>query len=263
MSASALAGTGVLQSVFISKPTSIAGIQALREAVSAAQQLSKIAQPRYPLELHANALALNLVSRDRSTKGLWARVVPLVLAPHLRELLQRWRRRSQEASAPIASFVHKLAALARTRYERALFLDNDIRVLQPSLVHSLLSSTLAVADLAMPLDTNRETGAFEMAPPLCSCLVAYHNTAEVRRLWEGASLRLLTHRHPHVRQTDQEMIWFEWTQNQTRLRVLALPEEYYCPLPANAAPQWQTSGWPFSRHKCRSTHMHSTRVQLG
>ena len=44
----------------------------------------------------------------------------------------------------------KLAALLRARFARAVYIDNDVYVLKPSLVHALLSKTLRVADVAAP-----------------------------------------------------------------------------------------------------------------
>ena len=32
-----------------------------------------------------------------------------------------------------------------------------------------------------------------------------------------------------IRQGDQEMIYMQWVERQPELRVLALPEEYFCP----------------------------------
>ena len=46
----------------------------------------------------------------------------------------------------------------------------------------------------------------------------------------GAATRLAAKRHPTVRQGDQEMLWFEWQDALAdRLRLMILPEEYYCP----------------------------------
>lgn len=58
---------------------------------------------------------------------------------------------------------------------------------------------------------------------------------------------------------------YEWTQSQTHLRVVALPEEYYCPrderqrqrqpLSLLAASTWRTS-WRNGVYRCRSLHGH-------
>ena len=124
-------------------------------------------QPRYPLELHGNAFAISRLRRAPSPQALWDRLLPLRLAPHLRARLSQQEQHDRArgfVSVP-AHFVYKLAALASTHFQRALFLDNDVRVLQPNLVHTLLSATLGVVDVAMPLDINRDTGA-RCPPPL-------------------------------------------------------------------------------------------------
>ena len=46
----------------------------------------------------------------------------------------------------------KLHALSGTRFSKTLFLDADLFVLHPQLVGRLLTTTLDVADIAMPLD---------------------------------------------------------------------------------------------------------------
>lgn len=69
-------------------------------------------------------------------------------------------------------------------------------------------------------------------PPLCSCLIAYTNSTLARALWRGAAERLVAHKHRNLRQSDQEMIWLEWSRvgGPNGLRVLSLPEEVLdCP----------------------------------
>lgn len=145
-------GAGVLQLAFLKNPASIAGNQALQEAMSSVTQLIKIMRPSYPVELHANDAAIAWLQRESPTRRTpWNRVVPLRLDSHIQPMLRGVRG--------VEVFVYKLAAFKSTSYERALFIDNDIHVLQASLVHTLLSATLNVADIAMPLDINRGTGA--------------------------------------------------------------------------------------------------------
>lgn len=68
-----------------------------------------------------------------------------------------------------------------------------------------------------------------------------------------------------MRQGDQEKIYLEWTSNQTSLRVLVLPEEFYCPLASASAQgvrqhaQWVTNGWPEAKYQCKATHWHGSR----
>ena len=55
----------------------------------------------------------------------------------------------------------------------------------------------------MPVDTNREawrSHGLDAAPPVCSCLIAFRNSRDVRALWHGAAARLLEEHpsHPYV-----------------------------------------------------------------
>jgi hypothetical protein len=106
-------------------------------------------------------------------------------------------------------------------------------------------------------------------PMLCSAVLAFRQSALVRSFFFGAARRLMSGAHPGVRQGDQEMLWFEWTRaagdkaggdgpraneegaeessagsGGTPLRVLALPEEVYCPLEARQSPSiiWAPRG---------------------
>jgi hypothetical protein len=115
-------------------------------------------------------------------------------------------------------------------------------------------------------------------------LIAYSNVTLMRRLFIGAAERLIDRRgrylpsdapdQPwfHVRQSDQEMIWYEWTRAQTALRVVTLPEEFYCPLVPvetdddnrSAKAIWYTAWRKSSEcragrcqdYRCRSLHGH-------
>ena len=78
-------------------------------------------------------------------------------------------------------------------------------------------------------------------PPMCTCIMAFRRERSVKRLIMRASARLVNRSnlvdptvHEHrsfVRQTDQEMVWFELFEGEVAKlpRVLMLPEEYYCP----------------------------------
>ena len=55
---------------------------------------------------------------------------------------------------------------------------------------------------------------------------------------------------------------YEWTESHPQLRVLSLPEEYYCPLEHRQKPWkdaagavWQTS-WRNGIYRCRAVHGH-------
>lgn len=269
-------GMGVLMCLYMHSSTSLVGRMAVREGLAGASHLQRVMRPRYPVELHANQHALSHILRARTARELRNSIIPLTLSPKLQDLLHYTEKSSTRQASnrrdSFYAFLHKLEALRSTKFRRAVLLDADIRVIQPSLVHSLLNSTLRLADVAMPVDTNRIVwhgsgaesarygAASDGAPPMCSCMVAFRNTPIVRSLWWGAAKRLIEGRHPSARQGDQEMIWFEWTTNLTELRMLVLPEEYYCPLGATTRPDeqamWKTAGWPTGRYACKATHWH-------
>ena len=76
-------------------------------------------------------------------------------------------------------------------------------------------------------------------PPVCTCVIAYRRTPRVHRLFAHAAARLAYRTNPSdvtnpflsVRQTDQEMMWFEMFTGppEEQPPTLTLPEEYYCP----------------------------------
>ena len=267
--------TGVIMCIYAHTPASLTGRMAVKELLTSASQIRSIMSPRYPIELHANDHALALIERRVRWQELWDFLVRMTLPGPFQQMMVK--RTSSGTDTGIRdsfyAFVHKLCALDQTHFRRAVFIDADVKVIQPSLIHSLLSSTLRLAEVAMPVDTNRrpwQNLGFEGVPPICSCLIAFHNIPTVRALWMGAAIRLLEGRHPQVRQGDQEMIMFEWaTQNVTQLRMLVLPEEYYCPINmANQASgpttrmlmQWKTIGWPVGTYDCKAIHRHGRQV---
>lgn len=112
-------------------------------------------------------------------------------------------------------------------------------------------------------------------PPVCTGIVAFARGDAVRHLLQHAAVRLInqtnlidptatastrnnTRNITYVRQTEQEMIWFELAHGpvEKQPRVLILPEEYYCPavpgslqaidyltaLGAGAYPIWSVDG---------------------
>ena len=98
-------------------------------------------------------------------------------------------------------------------FSRTVYLDCDVYVLSPPLVHHMLTAVLAVADVAMPLDPGREHHLSPMGtspwlapasgpPLLCSALIAYDSRrgGPAASLWLGAARRLALGRHPRVRQ---------------------------------------------------------------
>ena len=263
----------------------------LQEAARSARLLRSVMRPRFPTLLLANQMAVEQLGAT-GLAGSWDEARELTLGPEVRPwLLARIQRADSTATLPLSwstcrsesdagctesPYLWKLCALTQTPFERTLFLDVDLFVLWPPLVQSLLRSTLALADVAMPLDVGRffEPWASTPVPPLCSCMIAYGNaTSAVRQLFLGAARRLIEHMHRRTRQGDQEMIWFEWTYVQHSLRVFPLPEEYYCPgvqlLRDNSSRaewlnSWQGShGTERGRYRCKALHAHGyTEDQL-
>ena len=133
-----------------------------------------------------------------------------------------------------------MSALLSTEFERTLFLDVDVFVLSPGLVHELLVSALHVSDVAMPgpvperhlLVSAAVTQLTRGVPMLCSCMMAYRSTPPVMAWVRDAARGILRAERPELmRQGDQEYLWLQRVENQThaRLRVLGLSDDYYCP----------------------------------
>ena len=266
----------VLHAIYLREPGRTASV--LREGLMAARALRRLRETASPAlgaafvsvlftnENAAGALPPGSAPWDeRHTIGLEAS-----FRRQLASLAPRRRRAVLARSAP---YLFKLSALLRVDAPRALFLDCDLLVLQRSFAAEMLRSVLAVSDVAMPIDPGREpalaerrppwTTATAGPPPLCSAVIAFRRTNATAALWLGAGARLISAAHPEVRQGDQEAIWFEWTRGSGRgLRVLPLPEEYYCPLERRQAPQrleaavWRSS-WRNGRYRCRSVHGHA------
>ena len=258
----------------------------------AAAALRSVMSPAYPMHLHASESALERLKDDLH---LWDRATPLTMVPALNAILEaRFGTAKavgfylQNATSEAPRFVWKLSSLLSSEFERTLFLDADLFVLWPAFVHSLLTGTLALGDLAMPIDVGRNFAPWSrtVAPPLCSAVTAYWtNRTDVVELLLGAAKRLIWHRHKSIRQGDQQMIWMEYVSVRTSLRVITLPEEYYCPQhaikPARggastaaaaaasgnetrrvARPEW-TNAWGEGHLWCKAVHSHSyTKEQI-
>ena len=235
------------------------------EATDAARLLRHVARPALPITLFANPCFRSLLTPGDAT--LWDSHRPLRLADALRPFApagyeddlvgdgcarsagayQNYRGAMLRGGAlrgdhplKIKAFVLKLSAMMSVEYGRALFLDLDVYVLSPGLPHELLSSALRAADVAMPgpvperhaLVDAALTEATRSAPVLCSCLVAFRVTPAVLAWMRDAARGILRAERPELkRQSDQEYLWLHRAENATHadLRVLALPDEYYCP----------------------------------
>ena len=242
----------------------------LPECVTAARQLRRAldgghAPEALPMTLAADNSTIAVLRTRPQWFGLWNSYMPLDTAKALRAFNAAGLLRQREQLH--LHFLWKLMAQAVTPYEETFYLDNDVLVLQPTLARHLLSNTLRLSDLVMPLDPARppaKTSVSELRkqrqsrksgdvattppmydkgiPPLCTCVMAYRRTPSVQRLLEGAAVRLALSLNPVdptvrtgspvvIRQSDQEMLWLELTQAppDPRLRLFVLPEEYFCP----------------------------------
>lgn len=210
-----------MMAMYAAWPGSIAGRTTVHEGLTSARILRRLSQPRYPIELFANDHALQICGTPCVTNTDDERSRIFIRVASSRGLDARLQRMLDDDATSHSSrirdfrflpFLFKLHALLTTSFERALFIDTDLHVRQPTLVHGLLNRTLNLAEVAAPLDPHRlRDGAkeaddnFVAAPPLCTCLLAYRNTEQTRALWLGAAERLISVRHPSVRQSDQEV----------------------------------------------------------
>ena len=247
----------------------------LPECVTAARQLRRVLRSStsalqnsglvFPMTLACDNATLAILRTRPQWYGLWDSYMLLDTAKARRAyfaagLLQE-RRQLQ------LHFLWKLMAQAMTPYEETFYLDNDVLVVQATLAKDLLTNTLRVSDLVMPVDPVRQSHGMSVSeirkakqsrrwgvvaktppmydmgiPPLCTCVMAYRRSPSVQRLLEGAAVRLALSLNPVdptirggmpviIRQSDQEMLWLELTQSppDPLLRLFVLPEEYFCP----------------------------------
>ena len=252
------------------------------EIVHAARLLRQVSVPALPLALMHNERILT----DRQLRwlqskpiySLWDRHVTFEMHPAIKPYYAMWAKELGAGSPNVRGWQSisywKASALLQSPFNRTLFLDNDVYVLQPSLVNDLLGSTLRNADVAIPVNTARGTGFWASAPlpSLCIALVAFNSNAATRDFFVGAARRLATHAHlgagyAGVEQRDQEMLWFEWRATPA-FRMLPLPEEYYCPdveleLNGSVPQAWWQLNWgtlddaTLGRLPCKSVHGHA------
>lgn len=266
------------------------------EAVMSAAHFRSWAEPRLPMELFSNERARAALRGARypetcvwNATELWdfhseATVLHPAVAGHVRaaEASQAENTTGAQA-AEVSVWLLKINVLLRARFERTLFLDLDIWLAQPAFPANVLEQTLNVTDVAFVVDAGRPNKHhtflprrvrrwWAAPPPMCSCLVAYRKTAAVVRFFAGAARRFLAGDFLESRKhTDQEAMYSEWLQSQDpALRLLLLPEEYYCPrwgdfgfnfTDAQGKPitrlvdaEWHTDfGWPYY---CRTVHGH-------
>ncbi len=287
---------GVLNFFFLKQlpRTALDTQRAITELVTAADVLHDVMRPSFPTMLAANPLALEALSAAGSPVTLrWDASRILALCAEFEPWLRtKWQRQhgaagidanSKASSLPSSwgtcatvkdtgctwnVYLWKLASFLQSPFKRTLYLDQDVLVVWPPLVHGLLTQTLTIADMASPLDVGRFFPPYSTSPvpPICGCFIAYSNATEVQELFLGAASRLVGKVHRGVRQGDQEMIRFEWMSGRQSLRLITLPEEYYCPglqyVQQNVThAEWRTS-WKGTlnvergRYRCKAVHAH-------
>ena len=271
-------GCGVLFAVL--SPVGSAPTRAVFEAVLSARHLRAIMSPAYPMALFTNTPAYQQVAAMASTLGssggsvlnVWDlhRNLDSLMTPIEKQLVGE-----NGAHGPsLGAAAGKLVALLNSPFERTLSVDVDIWVMRPTLVHELLAHKLILSDIAMPLDPFRHSIMYNaIGPPFCTCLMAYGNSTIIRDQMAAARAGLMRRSHRSVRQSDQEYMWFEWIR-RPEIRLLMLPEEYYCPgiqAPAlgmltetalahgfavqkTYVPLWMTSA---RSYPCHSVHTHA------
>ena len=233
------------------------GWQLFKEAFVAARMLRTRSSSVWPMALvAANETWAWIQSQVPTGATPWDIHVPFDTAhAHLRFCHERMRPGAKVTMHDDAEkWLWKIATFLLTPFSETLYLDTDVVVLSRTFVSDLLHQSLKVADLVGFVDPQRpaqrmlHSKASSLVlnpkmygrgiPPLCLGLMAYRLTPAVASLLERAAIRLL-HRSnisdptdgSLVRQGDQEMVWFELVSGpaDTSLRILVLPEEYYCP----------------------------------
>ena len=241
-------GCGMLHTAFTNEKTSLPYLQA---TAAAARRLRQLVRPTLPLAL-AGVRHTWLLLDEHGLRGAWDMHVT-IKAPD--EFLNETQRAALggNRSLELTSYgTSKLLGLLSSPFDRTLYMDVDVHVLDGSLPRSLLSDTLRLADVAMPVDPSRDNDVWYRAagaPPLCGCMIAYRRNAATTSLFRGAMSQMLAVTRPEycfdrsrygrplhkrdcrrLRQGDQEYIYWEWTRAaDPALRMLVLPEEYYCP----------------------------------
>ena len=232
----------------------------VEEGIAAARLLRhNTHETKLPLTLFSNTCFRQLVLQ-RGASALWDEHRELRLQAELRPLVTAQSSccvkeacSANKISPLVYAYALKLSALLSSRYDRTLFIDLDILVLSPSLPWTLFD-ILSVVDVAMPgpvpgrhSNLGSATATTLGVPVLCSCLMAYRTSPQVLSWMLDAARRLLTRESPALRrQGDQEYLWLAWVHAHTKLRVLGLPDEYYCPHAAFATLQLERSATPLS-----------------
>jgi len=235
-----------------SKPTSL-----MTELVISASFLRQYTSPPLLMALVTSPSTRRFIQSRAEINTLWDRIIDFDQDAAASRLIQLRERDANvvKLAGQAVPFLWKICALLLSPFQSTLYLDADTMVLEHSLAHNLLTRSLRLHHMALPVDVGRpgnrdptyrrlhsRMGAaklfqeakedseantppqplsapmFAMGfPPVCSCVVAFTRHPKVRRLFMHAAMRLMGRLNPTdltnaslgIRQTDQEMMWFE------------------------------------------------------
>ena len=247
------------------------------EAAVSASFLRQHMEPQLPMALVTSPPTRAFIQSRPEIRRLWDHYIDFdheMAARRLSDLKQRKPELVRMVDGSM-TFLWKLGWLLLSPFQRTVFLDADVLVLERSLVSSLLRRSLRIHEIAFNVDVARP-GSLDPSyqtvrslvgsnnvmrtrpigngdrpqpqnapqfakgfPPVCSAMIAFRRQPRVRRLLLYAATRLMSMLNPSdltnaslgIRQTDQEMLWFELITGDEAQQpsTLLLPEEYYCP----------------------------------
>lgn len=265
------------------------------EAVLAMRLLRDRMRPALPCALVADGTAwAHLGTMGLHT--LWDRWIGLPDPAQTTTTMLAGLPQRQHARPGEVAWLFKFAALLLSPFNATVYMDLDVLVLSQTLIADLLHHTLRVADLAFPHDPAREPREYPTfhriadfgrgVPPMCAGLLAFRLTPSVSRLLERAADALLRRtvdlKALGFRNGDQEMIWHQlWTgglADDSSLRMMQLPEEYFCPFrrgrermhqlgPSLDGPVLAAASWPrwvtsWGKYRCKALHGHINGADL-
>jgi hypothetical protein len=264
----------------------------MREALASIRQLKHVSAWLPPIALIRNELAWQKLRELATSYGadsdaLWDVHLNMTMHPLIAQAIERGRA-SPGASTRLKSLgtvgrawiermLFKFSSRLLSPFERTLFLDLDVFVIDRELVRRLLMQTARLADVALPIHPYRERfWASAAAPSICAAIIVTRRNADIDQLWVGAAERMaglcnftgVANLTVLGRMGEQASLWFQWVHAQPWLRVLVLPEETYCPGPANIhrwqerRPMWST-GWHRSSKvmACKAVHGHDVKYE--
>ena len=279
---------GVLQTLYTDSGVNAASVLTYVRRAAELTRRNRALLP-YPLALAAVPHTFGLLNGSWS-HGVWDRhlvIDPLPFLDGVQRGLMLGPNGTTWMALPFAAW--KLLGLLSSPFTRTLYLDLDVYLLDRRLAPSLFERTLRIADVAMPMEAARAAFAGDYwqeeagMGQLCSALMVYRRNRATDALFRGALGQLLTLQRPEacvdytpahnpknltkyvcneMRQGDQEYIMQEWIRAaDPALRVVALPEEFYCPGVRlkgtnghSLHADWAT---PYRNHpklRCRSVH---------